>query len=282
MAPLRTGLITIAVTTALAASGLTMPVSASAAVVIGSCYDYSLATIGKVASAAPVIGCESPHTAETWHVGTVDAAFGAPSKSTQARRLAAGRPCTLTAMNSYLGMTGRSLPSRYRTVVLFPTDDQWDAGERWVRCDVVLQSGLQLQKTAGTAAAFVASTSAGALNFCTPSTPSAQNTAAVQCANPTKNWIKVLDKELGGPSSRFPGTSSVLRRSAVICQKIAKKYDGGVTYPGWWRINPTQHGWNLGKRSVQCFVPYKQYLAELAQHTPAPTPTATPTPAPAS
>ncbi len=45
-------------------------------------------------------------------------------------------------MNAYLGLQDRELPSRFRTVVLFPTDDQWAAGERWVRCDVVLQGGL--------------------------------------------------------------------------------------------------------------------------------------------
>ncbi len=278
MASLRTGLSAFAVATAVVTTMLVMPTPAAAAATVGSCYEYPISTIGKVASAAPVIGCESPHTAETWYVGIVTDAFGMPSKSTHARRLLAGRPCTTKAMNAYLGMPDRRLPSRYRTVVLFPTDAQWNAGERWVRCDVVLQSGLQLQQTSGTAAAFIAAIAPKALDFCTPSTPSARNTAAVQCTKPKRNWIKVLDRELGGPNSRFPGTNTVLRRSAVICQKIARTYDGKVPYPGWWRINPTQHGWNLGKRSVQCFVPYEQYLKELSQRAPVPAPTPVPTP----
>lgn len=280
MAPLRTGLGVLVVSAALLATGLVLPTPVGAVAAVSACYDYPIATIGKVSTAAPVIGCESPHTAETYRVGTLAPSFGPPSKSSQAARLAAGRPCTVAAMNAYLGMADRTLPSRFRPVVLFPTDDQWTAGERWMRCDAVLQSGLQLQMTTGTAASFVAATTPSALNFCTPSTPSARNTAAVQCTKPKSNWIKVLDKELGGPNTRFPGTNSVLRRSAVICQKIAKRYDGKVPYPGWWRINPTQHGWNLGKRSVQCFVPYEQYQKELAQRTPAPTPVPTPAPTP--
>lgn len=284
MAPLRTGLGILVGSAALIATGLTLPTPASAAAAVGACYDYPIRTIGTVSTAAPAMGCESPHTAQTYRVGTLAPSFGLPSKSSQAARLAAGLPCTVASMNSYLGMADRTLPSRFRPVALLPTDEQWNAGERWVRCDAVLQSGLQLQKTAGTGPEFVAATAQSALNFCTPSTPSARNTAAVQCTKPKSNWIKVLDKELGGPSSRFPGTSSVLRRSAVICQNVAKRYDGKVPYPGWWRINPTQHGWNLGKRSVQCFVPYEQFLKELAQHTsaPAPVPDPVPTPVPSA
>lgn len=280
MSSLRTCLSLVLVTTIGLGAAVVMAPGANAAAAVGSCYEYPLSTVGKVATAAPAIGCESPHTAETWWVGTLAPTFGVPSKASHAARLQAGRPCTTKAMNTYLGMPNRKLPSRYRSLVLFPTDAQWTAGERWVRCDVVLQSALHLQQTSGTAAAFVAASTQDALNFCTPSTPSARNTAAVPCTNPKKNWIKVLDRELGGPNSRFPGTSTVLRRSAIICQKIAKQYNGKVQYPGWWRINPTQHGWNLGKRSVQCFVPYAQYLQELAQHTPAPAPTPTPAPTP--
>ncbi len=283
MPPLRAALSAFVIATAVVSTAVVSAAPASAAATVGSCYDYPLETVGKVASAAPAIGCESPHTAETWYVRALPDSFGMPSKSSHARRLLAGDPCTTKAMNSYLGMPDRKLPTRYRNVVLFPTDAQWTAGERWVRCDAVLQSGLHLQITTGTAAAFAATVEPTRLNFCTPGTPSARRTAAVPCTNAKKNWIKVLDKELGGPSSRFPGSSTVLRRSAVICQKIAKQYDGKVQYPGWWRINPTQHGWNLGKRSVQCFVPYAQYLKELSQHrpVPAPVPPAVPTPAPA-
>jgi len=273
MASLRAGLGSLVVAATVVGTVLVTPAPAWAAPAAGACYEYPYSTLGKLATAAPAIGCESQHTAETWYVGTLAESFGLPSKSSHARRLLAERPCTTKAINAYLGMPSRKLPSRYRNVVLFPTDAQWNAGERWVRCDVVLQSGLQLQQTTGTAATFAASAGQDALNFCTPNTPSARNTAAVRCTKPKDNWIKVLDRELGSPSSRFPGTSTVLRRSAVICQKIAKQFDGKVEYPGWWRINPTQRGWNLGKRSVQCFVPYEQYLAELAQHKPTPAPT---------
>ena len=236
--------------------------------------------IGKTSTAAPAIGCESPHTAETYFVGTLAEAFGLPSGSTQPARLSAGRPCTVAAMNAHLGLTEQKLPSRFRTVVLFPTDDQWNAGERWMRCDVVLQGGLELKSFSGTAAALVAATPRDIFNFCTPAEPNAVKTAAYPCLDRKKNWIKVLDQELGGPGSKFPGTTSVERSTRRLCEKMGKKYDGKVTYPGWWAIWPTSRGWKEGRRSAQCFVPYAQYLKELAQNAPRPTPSPTPTPTP--
>ena len=277
----RTGLGVLAAATTLLTAGLVMPAPASAAAAVGACYDYPIATLEKGSSDTAPIDCAGPHTAETWFVGTLPESFGLPSKASATLRLAAGRPCTVAAMNAFLGMPDRKLPSRFIPVALLPTDAQWATGDRWVRCDAVLQSGLALQPITGTAPAFVAATPQEVLNFCTPLTPSAKSKWAVQCTNPKKNWIKVLDQELGGPTAKFPGESTVLRRSATICQKIAKQYNGKATFPGWWRINPTAAGWKQGKRAVQCFVPYSQYLAEIAQNTPAPAPAPTePAPAP--
>jgi hypothetical protein len=286
MTVLRPVIAALLTASALVLGGLVVPQAASAAPAAGGCYDYSVKTVGKVSSAAPVIGCESAHTAETFYVGTVTEAFGLPSAAKQAMRLSAGRPCTVAAMNSYLGMPDRPLPSRFLPVVLFPTDAEWTAGERWVRCDVVLLGGTELKSFTGTAAALVAATPQAQFDFCTPGEPSAKATSAYPCLNPKKNWIKVLDQELGGPGSRFPGTSTVDKRTRKLCEKQGKKWSGKEKYPGWWGIWPTSVGWKQGKRSAQCFVPYKQYLKQVAINTPKPptppadTPTATPAPTP--
>jgi hypothetical protein len=283
MSPFRTGLTIAAAAAALLAAGLVAPSPASAAPAVDACYAYKASVLEERSSGAPAIDCNALHTAQTFFVGTLPASFGLPSDATQAAILSAGRPCTVAAMNSYLGTPDRALPSRFQTVVLFPTDEQWAAGERWVRCDVVLQGGLQLKSFTGTAAALVAATPAAQFNFCTPVEPNARATAAYPCLNPRKNWIKVLDKELGGPGSSFPGTSTVERKTRALCKQQGRTWNGGEKYPGWWAIWPTQVGWKQGKRSAQCFVPYKQYLAEVASQTPAapaPTPAPEPTPAP--
>jgi hypothetical protein len=282
MPSLRTGL-TIAVGGAAVVLGSLVALPpANAAPLVGACFAYRAAVLTETSTTAPAVDCSALHTAETYFVGTVPESFGLPSRASKAKILSAGRPCTVPAMNAYLGLQDRELPSRFRTVVLFPTDDQWGAGERWVRCDVVLQGGLQLKAFAGTAAALVAATPPGQFNFCTPQEPNARATAAYPCLNPRKNWIKVLDQELGGPGSSFPGTSTVERKTRALCAKQGKKWDGKEKYPGWWAIWPTQVGWKEGKRSAQCFVPYKQFLKELATAAPvpAPAPSTEPTPVP--
>lgn len=264
--------------------------AAAATPTAGSCYAYKAAVLKAVSTPAPVVDCAAEHTAETYYVGTVSEAFGVPSKSSQAMRLSAGRPCTVKVMNAYLGMPDRKLPSRFRTAVLFPTDEQWAAGERWVRCDVVLQGGLELKAFTGTAKALVASVPQTQFDFCTPGQPNARATSAYPCTSPKKNWIKVLDTELGGPGSKFPGQSTVERKTRNLCEKQGKKWAGKLKYPGWWAIWPTAVGWRQGHRSAQCFVPYQQYAKQLeidaAKNAPAPTPqptaTVDPQPSPAT
>jgi hypothetical protein len=271
------GLLTVA---ALIGAGIIAPTAASADPLVGACYDYPASTLHKVSSAAPTIGCDALHTAETYYVRPLPDSFGPPSQASLGAKISAGRPCTVATMNAYLGFPNRELPSRWLIVPLFPTDEQWAAGERWMRCDIVLQGGLELKKIAGTAVAFVAANPSVVFDFCTPREPSATKTAAYPCKDAKKNWIKVLDKELGGAGSKFPGKASVENSTRKLCEKMGKKYDGKVPYPGWWAIWPTKRGWSEGRRSAQCFVPYGQYLKELAQNAPKPVPTPLPTPAP--
>ena len=256
------------VTAGVVLTGLTAP--AQAEPVQSACYDYDKATLSKVSTNAPAVDCTAKHTAETYYVRALPDSFGLPSKASAAKRLSASEPCTTKAMNSYLGIPNRKLPSRFLTAVLFPTDAQWSAGERWMRCDVVLQGGTSLVTLTKPAADVVAAAPSEQFDFCTPGTPNARNTSAFPCNKPKKNWIKVLDKDLGAPGSKFPGTRNVEKRTRALCRAQGKEWSGKTKYPGWWAIWPTSKGWREGRRSAQCFVPYLQYQEELAQRAPAP------------
>jgi len=257
---------------------LSAPPAQAAEPAVGQCFAYSKATLDDVSSPAAPVACTARHTAETYAVLQLPDAFGLPAKATAAARLAAAEPCTTKAMNAYLGLTDRRLPSRFETVVRFPTNDQWKQGERWMRCDVVLQGGTALVTLTRPVAEFVAASDPAQFDFCTPGTPRATNTASAPCTKPKSNWIKVLDRDLGKPGSAFPGRRAVEDRTRALCRAQGKQWNGKEKYPGWWAIWPTQVGWRKGQRSAQCFVPYVQYQAELAAAAPAATP-ATPPPA---
>ncbi len=234
--------------------------AAAATPTVGACYDYPASTIGKSATAAPAIPCDAPHTAETYWIGTVPDSFGLPSQSTSRDRLRATQACTEDAMNAYLGMADRRLPSRFTSVALFPSDTEWQAGERWVRCDTVLRAGRQLASITGTGAAFVASVASDRLNSCTVGTPKPLSTAEYLCTSPKKSWILVAEQELGSLSDPYPGDAAIVRKATRVCERYAKRYDGNLEYPGWWRLNPLRPLWQEGERTVRCYVPLYQYL----------------------
>ena len=263
-----------------AASILLAAPTQAATPAVGQCFTYSKSDAAKAMS-PDAVDCATSHTAETYLVGTAKGGFKLPSKAKPAQLLAEAGPCTDKKLNAYLGLSQRVLPSRFQSVVILPSDQQWQAGERWMRCDVVLQGGTSLVKYKGTAPDLVAKSDSTQFDFCTPREPNARNTSAYPCNKPKRNWIMVLSEELGGPGSRFPGSGSVENRTRKICEKQGKVWDAGLKWPAWWAIWPTSTGWKEGRRSALCFVPYAQYLKELKQRAPKPTPAPTPTETPA-
>ena len=225
-----------------------------------ACYDYKASgTKAQAATAAPV-NCEGPHTAQTFYVGALPDSFGLPQKAAAKERLRATKACSTEAMNNYLGLTNATIPSRFQIVTVFPTNAQWNAGERWVRCDVVLRGGREFAKVSGTVQQLVASTPRAQFDFCTPSVPGSRTKAAYPCNQPKKNWIMIAERDLGSITSNFPGSRTVERKAKRICEKLADKYTVRNKFYPWWAIWPTRVGWRDGDRTAQCFVPYEEYL----------------------
>ena len=248
----------------LTTSPMARAVAPQAPAVQDACYDYKASgTKNQAATAAPV-PCEGPHSAQTFFVGTLPDNFGNPTKANAKTRLRATRACTTQAMNSYLGLTDTKIPSRFQVVTVFPTPTQWNAGERWVRCDVVLRGGRNYTKFSGTAQQLVATTPREQFNFCTPSVPGSRTKSAFPCTKPKRNWIMVAERDLGNVGSNFPGSRSVERQAKRICQKVGNTYTVRKSFYPWWAIWPTRVGWQDGDRTAQCFVPYEEYLKTTA------------------
>jgi hypothetical protein len=235
-----------------------------AAATVDTCYSYKSSGTKDQAASAPAVDCATPHSAQTFWVGTLPEGFGVPEKASIAAQLKAVAPCTVTRMNQHLGMPDRKLPSRFQIIPVFPTTSQWEAGERWVRCDVILRGGKTYKQFSGTAQELVASTPADTFNFCTPSVPGNRTTSAYPCTNKNKNWIMILEKDLGTPASKFPGSRSVELKTKKICSKAAKPYTVLKKFYPWWAIWPAQSGWKNGIRTAECFVPYKEFVVTQA------------------
>ena len=259
------GALSLGLSTALVASGVAVGAIAVApsasAVSVDQCYSYKSNGTKDQAASAAAVDCAGPHTAQTYWVGTLPDGFGVPEKASTAARLRVIQQCTTERLHQFLGMPDRKLPSRFQTVPVYPTAAQWNAGERWVRCDVILRGGKTYKSFSGTAQTLVASTPADTFNFCTPGVPGNRTTSAYPCLNKKKNWIMIQERDLGTPTSKFPGARTVESRTKKICSTAAKPYTILKKYYPWWAIWPVDSGWKQGIRTAQCFVPYSEYIA---------------------
>ena len=248
---------------------------------VDQCYGYAAAARNTPAARARIarsaaVDCTKQHTARTYWVGTLPDSFGNPAKSSGAARVAATKACSPKALNAYLGLTERTLPSRFQTVTVFPSRAQWRAGQRWVRCDAILRGGKGFTKVKAPFQELIASSDPDTFDFCTPGVPGTRTTAAYPCTKPKKNWVMIREVELAGAQKAFPGRRAVERKSKAICERAGKAYSGGARFYAWWSIWPTRVGWRQGDRTAQCFVPFADYL----QVTRAPAPAEQPAPTP--
>lgn len=276
MRTIRPGIPCSALVTALVAAlvgplfGVMGAAPASAAPAAGLCWDYDAKALAKLAVPGGPVACEGPHRAETFAVGTLPESFPAIAEATT-RQVVAVRTsvCTEAAMRAYLGLPG-TLPSRFRPVAVFPTAEQFAAGERWVRCDAVFDTGLGLGVMPKGAPAWIAENAANplAFAFCTPSTgyskmPSPTKTAAQECTAPTRQWVLVDRPVMGGAGAKYPGARALDKKATRACARFKNTFNGGLKDPyarGWSYIYPMQAGWNDGMRTASCWVPLKQYL----------------------
>ena len=242
----------------------------AAAPTSGQCWTYDAKALSRLAVPGDPVSCEGPHRAETFAVGTLPAGFPKLADA-MVRQVVAIRQstCTPAALAAYLGSTG-PLPSRFRAVAVFPSDAQVTAGERWVRCDLVYDTGRDFGAMPKPAPAWVAENAANpiAFAFCTPGVgfskmPSPTNTVAQECTAPTKQWILVSRPTVGKPAQAYPGANALDRRTSKHCARFRNVYNGGFKDPyarGWSYIYPMPKGWNDGVREATCWVPLKQYL----------------------
>ena len=235
---------------------------------VGSCFRLGDKAFAALSSAEGPLPCSEPHNAETFFVGTVPETMVDPQNATPPQIVdAVLRECTTERLNAHLGLTD-PLPSRFQRKAFFPTPEAWAAGDRSLRCDVTLRSGLGRASWTGSATAYVAANPSTAFRYCTPSVgflawPDPNKPAAVECTDPAQQWIAVSTQALGKPTAKYPGEAKLRRKGSAICRAFRAAYPGGIAKPenrGWYYMYPKPAGWKAGERDVQCWVPLKQFL----------------------
>ena len=254
------------------AAGLLVGVSAPAYAdpALGDCLDMPVG----VSPFDPLVtgtsvDCEAPHNGEVFGLGDYPADWGKPSQERQ-RLEDFGwifEVCPFEMLNMYKESAGAPaimLADRFFLKAAAPTDAEWEAGDRTVRCVVMALAGAPGQEklTAWTGSIpDKLTSSAGIKEFarCTPAQPkSGRDNAIAQCKS-AKNWIGVnyAFDLTGTPGNPFPGPA-IQKQADAKCAKAAKGFIKGKKVKPFAAVE-TKQNWDDGIRSALCYIPLNNW-----------------------
>lgn len=219
---------------------------------LGACRRLTPQDIARTSNDSPVVDCSDPHTAETFAVGTFpddvgdeidDPALGAHVFEVCQRKFA-----KFLGGNESLVMRAMVTWAWFR-----PTEDQWDAGARWWRCDVVGggEESTALVALPETAAGLLLGQPDDAWMVCVDG-PSIADSAKIACSE-KHTWRAVTTIVLGDDTDPYPGDRLVEVRTRDYCSdsvgawlNYPVDYDFGFT---WFH----EAEWEAGNRRSICW-----------------------------
>ncbi len=254
-------------------SGTTPAPAATAAPTAGECWNTTVAHASAWAdwegrAATP---CTSSHTLYTYQVGRISgvsssswASAGDPTSLSDEVETKADAACSITKLLPHQQWNEQLIEEYF----FVPTEAEWKAGARWVRCDVgVLATGTTIADEAfrtlpAQISTFVASVSStpARYEFCINTSESVTDVGPLDdpdavIADCSKNpqWKLAthgnLPEAAGAP---FPSAAVANTESTTICSPAASG-DGQI----WIAYLPTKASWASGDREVDCWVGQK-------------------------
>jgi hypothetical protein len=216
---------------------------------VGACRVLAAEDVAEPSNDTEPVACREDHTAETFHVGEFegDPAYDDPALAAEVYDDCQGRWVKFTGADESLAL---------RTVLSWawfrPTEEQWDEGARWFRCDVV--GGLERPDGLITLPA----SSKGVLLGIPPdrwmacvNADTVQEAAFLPCTE-EHTW-RAVSTIVVSEKKAFPGTRLVEVLSRDFCSDSVlawldypPQYDFGYTYFG-------EPEWEAGNNRAICW-----------------------------
>lgn len=258
--PLLAGLLLVAGCSAAGQGTHTDPaqVDAVEAPELGACRVLTPTDVAAPSNATRTVDCEQPHTAQTFAVGSLPGRFEDAGYDDQELGDFAYRTCS----KRFAGFVGGDESLVMRSVVSWawfrPSEEAWDQGARWYRCDLVGggdQSASYVELPADAKGLLQ-----GRLHdkwlVCARG-PSVARASRVPCAEP-HTWRAVTTIKLGEAEDEYPGDRLVEVRTRDFCDKsVGAVLDYPVSYDfayTWFH----EAEWELGNRRSICWAKTSQ------------------------
>jgi len=220
---------------------------------LGTCRLLTPDDVARPSNDTAPVDCSEPHTAQTFTVGTVPTDLSHASYDDSRVAAYAYRYCT----SHFIDFTGADESLAMRTIVSWawfrPTQDAWDAGAHWFRCDVI-GGGDQTKQYLDLptdAQGLLLGRPKDQWMVCAQGATVA-GAAKVPC-DQKHTWRAVTTIVLGSAADAYPGDTLVQQRTKDFCSKsVGAWLDYPVDYDfGYsWFQRPE---WDAGNRRSVCW-----------------------------
>lgn len=214
---------------------------------VGQCYDPDEEAFDTHIDESNPVSCDEPHTLETAHVVTADEPITPDNVDTH---VSACRQ----AVADYLGAA--PVTSRLELHFIVASEQTQQAGQHWVRCDVVANEdthGETPERRTGSLADALAERVPTELRACLNAPPDPENNQRyVACAEPHIAELVPETVTLGEPNETFPGSEELGRRAETACNDLLAS--GYPEHIGRNWAFPSQESWASGDRTGVCWV----------------------------
>ena len=222
----------------------------------GECYRLTYDDALAPTTDAKPVRCSRRHTAQTYHVGTLDAVVDGHLLAVDATRVRAQAATECPRrLGRFLGGDEQDLRlSVLRAVWFSPSLAQSDEGEYWFRCDVISLAGDATLGRLAVPPRRVLASAPGrtAYGLCGSAEPGTAGFQRVACSA-AHSWRAVATYTLEDGS--YPGTAELRRVGDDRCRVVGQqRADDPLTYR-WGFDYPNQEQWRSGVRFGLCWVP---------------------------
>ncbi len=220
---------------------------------VGACRMLTATEVAQPSNATPTVACSDQHTAQTFASGPLPSRFAKASYDDEGLAAYAYRTCSA----KFIRFTGADESLAMRTILSWawfrPSQQAWDDGARWYRCDVI-GGGDQTRSYVdlpADAKGLLLGRPADSWMVCAQGA-TVSGSVKIPCSD-KHDWRAVTTIVVGEPSDPYPGDRVVQSRTRDFCSKSVGAFlDYPVDYDfGYsWFHEPE---WQSGNRRSVCW-----------------------------